>query len=77
MATDVVNAARHSHLAFELLDCAFKHSNQRAGTELFGNRGDVLQALCFAEGADELSTLPARAADQPPFGRVSRPRRAR
>jgi len=36
---------------------------------LFGNRGNVLQALRFAESADKASALPARAADQPPLGK--------
>ena len=66
---EVVDAAGHSHLAPELRDCAFKHSDQRAGTELFGNRGDVLHALRLAKGADEASALPASAADQPPLGK--------
>jgi len=36
---------------------------------LVGNGGNILQALCFAEGADEAPTLGARAADQPPLGK--------
>src|SRR6266849_1741862 len=64
---EVVDTARHSHLAAELQDCAFKHSNQGAGTELFGNRGNVLHALRLAESANEASALPARAADQQPL----------
>ena len=64
-----MDAARHSHLAFELGDCAFKYSHQRAGTKLFGNRGNVLHALRLAEDADEASALPARAADEPPLGK--------
>jgi hypothetical protein len=46
-----------------------KYSHQRAGTELIGNRGDVLHALRLAEGADEAAALRARAADQPPLGK--------
>src|SRR5208282_225909 len=64
----VVDATRGSHLALELLDCAVKHSNQRARAEVRGNRGNVLQALRLAEGVHEASALPARALDQPPFG---------
>ena len=69
----VVDAPRRSHLAFELPDCAVKHRHQRAGPELFGNRGNVLHALRLAEGADKASALLARAPDQPPLGKNHRP----
>jgi len=68
-----VDAARHSHLAFEFLNRGFKHSHQRAGTELIGNGGNVLHALRLAEGTDEAAALGARAADQPPLGDNHRP----
>jgi len=48
-------------------------AHQRAGTELFGNRGNVLHALRLAEDADEASALPARAADQQPLGKNDGP----
>ena len=70
---EVVNAAGGSHLALELRHRAFKDADQRAGTELFGNRDDILQALRFAEGADESAALRAGAADQPPLGKNHRP----
>jgi hypothetical protein len=66
---EIVDGARHSHLAPELLDRTLKHSHQRAGTELFGDRGNVLHALRLAESANETSVLPASTADQQPLGK--------
>ena len=50
-------------------DRAFEYSDQRAGTKLFGDRGNILQALRFAESADEASALIPGAADEPPLGK--------
>ena len=54
-------------------EAAFKHRHQRAGLELFGYGRDVLQALGFAEGAHEASTLHSRSAHQTPFGKNDGP----
>jgi len=47
---------------------AFKYSYQRAGLELIGDGGNILQALRLAEGAHEASTLRLRASKQTPLG---------
>jgi hypothetical protein len=73
MDDNVVDAAGHSHLALEFRDRAFKHSDQRAGAELFGNRGNILHALCLAKDADEAFILSASAADEPPLGKNDGP----
>jgi hypothetical protein len=55
-------------------ESAFKNAHQRAGAELFGNGGDILQPLRFAEGAQKTPALHPRAAQQPPFGENDGPR---
>ena len=60
-------------LLAQLVVGAFKHGDQRAGLELLGHGGDVLQALGLAEGAHEAVALRAGAAEQSPFGKDDGP----
>jgi hypothetical protein len=60
-------------LALVFLVAAFENSDQRAGTELIGNGGEILHALGFAKGAQEASTLDAGAAQQAPLGKNDGP----
>ena len=69
-----MDCASRAHLAFVFVDGAFKYSNQRAGLKLIRNRGDVLQALRLAEGADEAAALASRPADHAPLGKNYCPR---
>ncbi len=54
-------------LAAVLLESTFENAHQRAGTELIGDRGNILQTLRLAKGPQESSTLQAGAAQQVPF----------
>src|SRR5215471_20605258 len=58
----------HTHLTAEFLYRRLKNTDQRAGTELFGNRCDVLHALRLAEGPHKASALRTCTAQQPPSG---------
>jgi hypothetical protein len=59
---------RSGHLALVFQESAFEDADQRAGAELIGHAGDILQTLGFAEGAKEASALHAGAAQQAPLG---------
>ena len=54
---------------------AFEDRDQRAGLELFGDGGDILQALRLAKGTHEAIALHARAPEQSPLGEDDGPRR--
>src|ERR1017187_6494502 len=60
-------------LALIFLESAFEDADQRAGTELIGDGGDILQALGLAKGAQEASTLQAGTAEQDPHGKNDGP----
>ena len=51
------SGGRRGELPLVFLEAAFKNSHQRAGMKLVGDSGNILQALGFAEGAQEASTL--------------------
>ncbi len=60
-------------LALVFLEAAFEHSDERAGTELIGDSGDILQALSFAESPQEATTLYPGAPEQAPLSKDNGP----
>ena len=60
-------------MALVFLKAAFEHSDQRAGTKLIGDGGDILQALSLTKGAKKASALNSSAAEQTPFGKNNGP----
>ena len=64
---------RRGELTFVFLEPALEYADQRAGAKLIRDRGNILQALRFAKGAQEAPALQAGAGEQAPFGKNDGP----